>query len=129
MLYLASGQFELAEEQFEKAVERMPRNLVLRNNLAVAQLRMGAYEEAERNLRWLMEADPSDPDAYFNLAVLEVAREQFDSAVVLIQKGAEYCTPIELRRYVSDPDFKPLWDYPLFQSIMRMIYGDLPELR
>ena len=61
------GHFEKASAAFKATAERVPLTEVL-NNIGVAENRRGHHDAADY-FQKAVEADPSDPDYHFNLAV------------------------------------------------------------
>ena len=61
------GHFEKAEAAFKATLERVPLTEVL-NNIGVAESRR-SHREGANYFQKTVEADPSDPDYHFNLAV------------------------------------------------------------
>jgi len=128
LLYLAMGQYESAVEYLGDAIERMPEQVGARNNLAVAQLRLGQYEAARENLDILLQAQPEDAAAYFNMAITFSLEGDAAQAMEWIRRGAQYCSPVMLRKFLVDSDFDSLREYPAFQQLTESIGSGGPDL-
>ena len=128
LLYLATGRYDWAAEYLELAVERLPNHVDVRNNLAVALLRIGRYEDARMHLQALIDSDADMAHAYFNVAITYTLEGDFEEAMRWIESGSSHCSPIAFQQFVSDQDFQELHVLPEFQSLLRGIYGELPEL-
>lgn len=126
LLYLATGHFEWAADHLRDMTERFPNNLSIRNNLAVALMRIGEYDASREHL--LMREDPERDYAYFNMAITYALEQRFKEAFVWIDKGAEHCSPIAFRRFMSDPDFNELRKQPAFQERAGKLYAREPKV-
>ena len=63
MFYFGNEQYGRAEVYLTKCLEQQPNSASIFNNLAVAQLRQGRLEDAERNARSATELDPNSSEA------------------------------------------------------------------
>ncbi len=68
--YMRLNDFDFAQEQFEKALELNPQQLMSATNLAICQIQKGKPFEAERLLRWVLEKDSQFVPAKTNLEKL-----------------------------------------------------------
>jgi tetratricopeptide (TPR) repeat protein len=68
-LYLATGAYALAAEQFRRALELRPRFHDIRNKLALALLELGQTELAASELRAVLESNPRFQGARMNLGL------------------------------------------------------------
>ncbi len=68
--YAKKGSRTEAIRCYEELLELDPRHFLARNNLGVALLKAGRYEEAERELRRAIEVKRNYPDALCNLGTL-----------------------------------------------------------
>jgi len=66
----AQGAHAEAIDCYEQVLRIKLRHFVARNNLGVALLKLGRYEEAEAQFRQAIGVKPSYPDAHFNLGTL-----------------------------------------------------------
>jgi len=127
LLFLASAQYESAAEYFEMAMAGMRDSISLRNNYAVALLRLGRFEESREHLNWLVTRHPNVPESYFNMAITYVYDNDAASALEWIRRGSEHCSPSALQEYLRDSDFNAIRQHPGFQSLARGIEPDLPR--
>jgi Flp pilus assembly protein TadD len=127
LLYLSTGRYNYAADYLELALEKMPGHSNIRNNLAVSLLRIGRYEDSRHHLQTLIDADESMAHAYFNMAITYTLEGDFKEALNWIEDGSRHCSPIAFQQFVSDPDFQELQTLPEFQSLIRGLYGELPE--
>jgi tetratricopeptide (TPR) repeat protein len=127
LLYLATGQYEAAAEYLAQAVDAMPNQVNPRNNLAVALLRLGYYDSARQHLLVIIDQAPETPAAYFNMAITYTLEKDYEEAMRWIHRGAQFCSPVKLTRYMADSDFEPLKENPEFQEILVDLYPDLPS--
>jgi len=65
---LRSGMTAQATVSLEKAKRREPRSRSIREALGIAYFRLGRWEEAEAELRALVELSPADEWAHYALA-------------------------------------------------------------
>ena len=63
MFYFGNEQYGRAESYLRKCVQKQPKSAPILNNLAVAQLRQGLFDEAEANARRALEADADSLEA------------------------------------------------------------------
>lgn len=103
---LATGQFESALAQIDRAIERYPKDgsfLVLRGRILIEQRRM---HQAKQTLDRAIEVDPKNAEAYYFLGVLaqrcddpEGALENYTKARELDPKNLQYiacCAELKL---------------------------------
>lgn len=87
-IHLSRGDAGEALKAFTQAVTFWDVPLV-RANLAVAYLQLGRIEEAERELRCALEAEPRMADAWTNLGSLLLRREAFEESAEASRKALE----------------------------------------
>jgi tetratricopeptide (TPR) repeat protein len=95
---LAAGsvlRLRFAEDEYERARRRAA--ALEPYNLGVTALARGNLDEAERQFRLAMRADPGLPDARYNLALVLLKRGQ-------AEKAEDLLTPLVAER-PEDPDF------------------------
>jgi tetratricopeptide (TPR) repeat protein len=73
------GDFQSAEQAFQRVSEEMPLNEVF-NDLGVAQWRRQDYASAASSFRKALEGDDGDPDYHFNLGAAQWRAGKFDEA-------------------------------------------------
>jgi Flp pilus assembly protein TadD len=85
----AAGDFEIAEQTSEQAVEAHPQHAVLRNNLAVLKELAGELPAAEELARAALHDEPSLPQLSKNLGDLAYRGSRYDEAWDLYQQAVE----------------------------------------
>ncbi len=81
LVYYKSGQFEMAAEDFQKAVNLRSSYTDAYSNLGMALYRIGMLDEAIENLNNAITLDPAYYKAYNNRAMVLGAMGQFDKAI------------------------------------------------
>jgi tetratricopeptide (TPR) repeat protein len=84
--YLLLGRDESALINLEKAVLRNDRNVEARSLLARAYLNLGQWYMAEKTYRGILALDSTDADAYTNLALLHLKRNEAEKAADMLKK-------------------------------------------
>jgi len=126
LLYLAADDYASAAEALEEVIDQAPEQSSIRNNYAVALLRLGRYEEARRQLGLVIKRDPGLVAAYFNMAITYVLEGDAEKAMNWIHKGAEYCSPVTLEKFLADSDFDAIRDNPDFKALIRKEFPKTP---
>ena len=62
MYYFGREQYVRAEAHFQRSLMAQPENPAILNNLAVAQLRLGRLDDAEKNARHALRVRPNGPE-------------------------------------------------------------------
>jgi serine/threonine protein kinase len=75
------GQYELAIEQYRKAIEMEYNYAKTHNNLASVYFLMGKYNEAIKEYREAIDIKPDYAEAYYNLGMVYEAMKDFDQAI------------------------------------------------
>jgi pentatricopeptide repeat protein len=127
LLYLAQGEYELAASYFERALPSVPGEVNVRNNYAVALIRLGRYQEAREQLKIIISQQREMPAAYFNGAITYALEGNTQKAIEWIEDGAQHCSPIMLQRFLSDSDFDAIREDPAFQYIVDRLAPRLPQ--
>jgi tetratricopeptide (TPR) repeat protein len=83
--YYQSGKYQEAAIQFRNAIEIDPRLAAAHWQLARAYLRLGNSEAAYHELTETVTLEPGNPDAQLELAVLLLARRQYNEAQAAAQ--------------------------------------------
>jgi len=89
--YLSAGNSDLALSYFQNAVMLAPYQLDFRNKLSKAQFEQGMYEDARKNLQFILNENPKYASAYVSLGFLilsvdhniERADEMYSAALEL----------------------------------------------
>jgi tetratricopeptide (TPR) repeat protein len=84
-----SGDYDLAAETFEKAVEQDPANSRARYNLALAQQNLGDLEGAVATYLRAIQLDPDLIEAYINLGHLYGEMGLEEEAIEIFQRAIE----------------------------------------
>lgn len=75
------GQYELAIEQYKKAIQLEYNYAKTHNNLASVYFLMGKYEKAVNEYLESIEIKPDYVEAYYNLGMVYEAMQRFDKAI------------------------------------------------
>lgn len=78
-LYYEIGNFDRSIEAYRSAVEKLPKDALARNDLAVVLTRKGLIKEAIEELKKAMELDPND----------ETVKKNLEKAYILLKKSKE----------------------------------------
>jgi len=125
-VHLRLNRYDLAAENFEQGLRLMPGSVGILNNLAVCMIRLGDYARAREYLQNIIDQQANMAMAYFNYAITFVYEKNGDTAIEWIRKGAERCTPSQLRQFLADTDFDSIRSRPDFQAIIAERFPDIP---
>jgi protein O-GlcNAc transferase len=114
----ASMRFDESAELYKLALESLPENELLLNNLGTVNFRLGDYDKAIEVLRKALEAHPRQVLARCNLGVTYVMAGQSEAAIAEF----EQC----LR---DDPAFMPAMVWMLGEKAHIAHWDGVPELR
>jgi len=84
-----AGDDEAALRYYDAAIEQAPELRDAQFNKAVSLGRLGRQEEAEEQLRQVLEIDPQDEESYLALAQTYASRGQFGDSREILQDGLE----------------------------------------
>lgn len=82
-----TGNLELSETYYQKAVDEYPHYTITYDVLAKVKLLMGKYKEAEDWFRKSLAAEPADARKITNLAVAIGYQERYDEAIPLLREA------------------------------------------
>ena len=72
---IANGDFAAAELLIKEMLETKPNSAMALNLKAAIEMKQGNFKEAERTLDRAISANPRDPSAYYNLALLSLQKD------------------------------------------------------
>ncbi len=84
---LSLNQPEEAERIYRELVAARPDLVIARNNLAMALYRTGQLEEADKELRYILERDSVNFDALDGLGVVLIRTEKHQEALEYLKKA------------------------------------------
>ena len=127
LLYVLTKRYDVALEHLSAALPAMPENTSILNNIAVCYMRLNRHEEARDRLQDVIRRNPKHAGAYFNIAMSYALQNDTFNAVSWIRQGAAQCTPVDVQRFLTDPDFASLRDKKEYQNLLRELYPQLPR--
>jgi tetratricopeptide (TPR) repeat protein len=75
------GDFTQAAEHFQQAISLYPEYLAARNDLGAQYLKLKRLDEAEKLFQGVLEADPKNFNAKFNLGLVRIERKNYLDAI------------------------------------------------
>jgi tetratricopeptide (TPR) repeat protein len=78
---VAKGDIAQAAEHFQQAISLYPDYLAARNDLGAQYLKLKRLDEAEKLFQAVLEADPKNFNAKFNLGLVRIERKDFLDAI------------------------------------------------
>jgi len=126
MLLTQSDSAEEAVKTLREAVKAFPRLPGPRNNLAVALARQGDRKGAREQLTTLLEMDPSNFSALFNMGGLYAQETNATAAVPWLQRAMGQMSPHQFRTYLNDPDLEAIRNTPEFLQLLQELDPTLP---
>jgi tetratricopeptide (TPR) repeat protein len=121
IMLLTQPGSEEAVKVLREAVEAFPNLPGPRNNLAVALARQGDRDGAREQLLQLLELDPANFSALFNMGGLYAQETNALAAIPWLRKAMANMPPAGFRTYLNDPDLAPIRDTPEFQQLLKEI--------
>lgn len=85
----ASGDYETAGTQYEKAIELDPKYFEAYNKLGLVNEKMGQLQSAERNFRKALVLQPKNFDATYNLGNLLLQTKRYVEAKKVLEPAAQ----------------------------------------
>ena len=110
---------EVAVDVLREAVEAFPNLPGPRNNLAVALARVGDRAGAREQLEKLLEMDPRNFSALYNVGALYAQETNAPAAVPWLRRAMEQLPPAQFRAYLNDPDLATIRESPEFQQFLK----------
>ncbi len=89
--YLRSDKSTLAIGEYKKALELNPSSTAVCFNLAIAYYKERNLKETISILEKLVQLDPNDYEAYYNLGCLKLYERNFDAARDYFQRAGACC--------------------------------------
>ncbi len=126
LMLLADPGSEEAVDVLREAVAAFPTLPGPRNNLAVALARIGDREGARAQLDALLELDPNNFSALFNMGALHAQETNAPAAIPWLRRAMERMNPSEFRQYLNDPDLANIRDTPEYRSFLQELDPVLP---
>lgn len=83
------GKLEEAAHEFRRALKLDPTTLAIRQSLAAAEWQLGNLVDAERNLKFILQQNPSDQDASFLLGMVLENQGQYAKASKLLANARD----------------------------------------
>lgn len=117
---------DAAIEALRAAVAAEPANPAPRNNLAVALARTGDFEGARTEIKAILDRDPVNFTALFNMAALYAKETNATASVSWLRTAMAQISPSQFREYLFDPDFDPIRRSPDFQELLKTLDPALP---
>jgi hypothetical protein len=81
------GDFTQAAEHFQQAISLYPDYLAARNDLGAQYLKLKRLDEAEKLFQGVIEEDPKNFNAKFNLGLVRIERKNYLEAISRIKTG------------------------------------------
>jgi Tfp pilus assembly protein PilF len=78
--YFSARQFDKAEDDYQKILQRDENNGLVLANLATIEIEQGRFDEAEKHIRAAVAQSPNDAYNLTTLGRLEFMREKYDAA-------------------------------------------------
>src|ERR1043166_1853442 len=84
---VAKGDVNTAASRFEAALSIYPEYLAARNDLGAQYLKLKRIDEAEKQFQTVLEHDPKNFNAQFNLGLVRVERKAYADAISELNKS------------------------------------------
>jgi tetratricopeptide (TPR) repeat protein len=78
---VSKGDFTQAAEHFQQAISVYPEYLAARNDLGAQYLKLKRVDEAEKLFQGVLEGDPKNFNAKFNLGLVRIERKDYLGAI------------------------------------------------
>ena len=126
IMQLADPGSTAAVETLREAIAAFPNLPGPRNNLAVALARIGDRDGARAELAKVLELDPGNFSALFNMGALHAQETNAAAATPWLRRAMEHMTPAQYRNYLNDPDLAPIRESPEFKQLLQELDPVLP---
>lgn len=118
LLLTVPDRCDEAADVLRAALEAFPGNLAARNNLAIALIRAGKYDEAVAELDTVLAADPANYTALYHHAAIHIFQDDLPSAIPWLRRALQAANPSQQRAILGDPDLDPVRRDPLFLDLL-----------
>jgi tetratricopeptide (TPR) repeat protein len=85
--FVNKGNFRQAATHFQEAVTIYPDYLAARNDLGAQHLKLKQIDEAEKHFQMVLQQDPKNFNAKFNMGLVQVERRNYVEAISLLQQA------------------------------------------
>ncbi len=126
IMLLGQPGSEKAVEVLRQAVEAFPAMPGPRNNLAVALARIGDRAGARDQLTALLELDPNNFSALFNIGALYAQETNAPAAIPWLRRAMQQISPVNFRGYLNDPDLAAIRETPQFKQFLQELDPAMP---
>ena len=126
IMLLSEPDSQEAVDVLRDAVAAFPNLPGPRNNLAVALARRGDRAGAREQLQALLELDPSNFSALFNMGALYAQETNAPAAIPWLRDAMSRMPPANFRAYLNDPDLAPIRESPEYRQLLQDIDPVLP---
>jgi len=87
--FFAAGQFDRAEADYLKILEKDPGNALVLGNLAAIEMQESKLGDAEKHIEAALARDPNDSFNLATLGYLKFRQEKFDEALDILSRAAK----------------------------------------
>lgn len=87
--YFAAKQYDKAEENYQKILQRDENNSIILGNLAAIEMEQGKLDEAEKHLATAVAQNPDDAYNLSMLGYLKYRQEKYDDAFDILSRAAK----------------------------------------
>lgn len=113
------GKLDEAIKHYEKAIKLAPDFYAAQNDLGTAYLEKHDFAEAEQEFEGVMKSNPSDPDAYFNLANADLLTGNFQQGLDYVNQGLAKQPNAALGLFVQGSLYRRLGDFAHAEHSLR----------
>ncbi len=85
--FVKKGDFNRAAHHFQEAISIYPEYLAARNDLGAQHLKLKQLDQAEKHFHLVMERDPKNFNAQFNLGLVRIERQDYLDAIDQLQRA------------------------------------------
>lgn len=87
--HFAAGEYNQAEQKYQRAIEMDDQNPMALANLAVIQAELNKLDEAEKNVRKAIALSPEDGFSYSTLGQVLYRKKDYDAAAEALSRAAQ----------------------------------------